>query len=56
LKESFKDREVKGTVVLIDQYLRSIRIELSKDNYEWVKLDDIVKVSFLITSLNEINN
>jgi len=44
LDEPFKAREILGTVVLIDQYLRRIRIELANDEYEWVKMDDIIKL------------
>ena len=47
VSEPFQNREVVGTVVLIDQYLKRIRIELPNSEYEWVKVADILKISYL---------
>jgi hypothetical protein len=44
LIEPFVDREVVGIVVRIEQYSKRIRVELAEDDYEWIKLDDIIKV------------
>jgi hypothetical protein len=44
LFEPFVDREVEGVVVRIEQYSKRIRVELSADEYEWIKFEDILNV------------
>jgi adenylosuccinate synthase len=44
LFEPFVDREVVGVVVRIEQYSKRIRLELSADEYEWIKFEDILNV------------
>jgi hypothetical protein len=45
LFEPYVNREVVGIVVRVEQYSKRLRIELNEDDYEWVQLDDIVKVN-----------
>jgi len=42
--EPYVNREVVGIVVRVEQYLKRLRLELNEDDYEWIKLDDIIKV------------
>jgi hypothetical protein len=44
LFEPFVNRKVVGVVVRTEQYSKRIRVELNEDEYEWIKLDEIVKV------------
>jgi len=43
LFEPFEDKEIRGVVTKIDQQLKRIKVEFA-DDYDWIKLEDIVKV------------
>jgi uncharacterized GH25 family protein len=56
LFDHYEDIHYTGIVIKIDQFKRVIKIQSGED-YAFIKLDDIVKVNFVITNvLNEINN
>lgn len=42
LFETYEDRQIKGIVTLINRYTREIKLAIAVDDWEWIKLTDII--------------
>ncbi|TVY06571.1 YolD-like family protein [Paenibacillus cremeus] len=40
----YGEREITGTVIKVDQQLRQIKVAISTDEWEWIKIKDIIGV------------
>lgn len=45
LFNSTEDKQIRGIVIRVDQQLQQIKLRTSDDDYEWIKIGDVIDAS-----------